>query len=87
MGLNAFFTYTVVLVGGFTPYEALAMVFICGLLNMFMTVTNIRKHLIKAIPETLQLAISSGIGLFIAYIGLLNIKFIEFGVCTFNYKL
>lgn len=79
MGLNAFFTYTVVLVGGFTPYEALAMVFICGLLNMFMTVTNIRKHLIKAIPETLQLAISSGIGLFIAYIGLLNIKFIEFG--------
>ncbi|CAM4136592.1 NCS2 family permease [Erysipelothrix inopinata] len=78
MGLNAFFTYTVVIIGGFTPYEALAMVFVCGVINMIITVTSIRKQLVKAIPETLQQAIGAGIGLFIAYIGLLNVGFINF---------
>ena len=79
MGLNAFFTFTVVLGNGYTATEALAMVFICGLLNILITVTSIRKHLIKAIPETLQMAIGAGIGLFIAYIGMLNVGFIKFG--------
>ena len=79
MGLNAFFTYTVVIIGGFTPYEALALVFVCGVINILITVTRIRKHIIKAIPETLQQAIGAGIGLFIAYIGLLNINFVNFG--------
>ncbi|AMC94329.1 guanine permease [Erysipelothrix larvae] len=78
MGLNAFFAYTVVLKFGYTPYEALALVFICGLINIFITVTRIRKHIIKAIPETLQNAIGAGIGLFIAYIGLLNVGLINF---------
>jgi AGZA family xanthine/uracil permease-like MFS transporter len=54
MGLNAFFTYTVVFALGFSWEQALALVFICGLLNIFITVTKIRKSIIKAIPESLQ---------------------------------
>jgi len=79
MGLNAFFTYTVVVGLGFTWQQAMSMVFICGLINILITVTKVRKTLIKAIPESLQNAISAGIGLFIAYIGFLNVKVIEFG--------
>lgn len=72
MGLNSFFTFTVVLLGGYTWQEALAMVFICGLINIFITVTSIRKSIITSIPESLQHAISGGIGIFVAYIGLIN---------------
>ena len=79
MGLNAFFTYTVVIKFGFTPFEALALVFICGVINILITVTRLRKHIVNAIPETLQQAIGAGIGLFIAYIGLLNVGLINFG--------
>lgn len=78
MGLNAFFAYTVVIRHGYTGYEALALVFICGIVNILITVTNFRKHLIAAIPETLQQAIGAGIGLFIAYIGFLNVNLITF---------
>ncbi len=78
MGLNAFFTYTVVFGMGFSWQQALAMVFICGLINIFITVTKIRKQIILAIPGALQNAISGGIGLFIAYIGLKNGGFLEF---------
>lgn len=79
MGLNAFFTYTVVFKLGYTPYEALAMVFLCGVFNILITVTRIRVHLIAAIPETLKQAIGAGIGLFIAYIGLLKVGILSFG--------
>lgn len=79
MGLNAFFTYTVVFKLGYTPYEALAMVFVCGVFNILITITRIRVHLIAAIPETLKQAIGAGIGLFIAYIGFLNVGFFDFG--------
>ena len=79
MGLNAFFTFTVVLKFGYTAYEALALVFICGVINILITVTRVRKHIVGAIPETLQQAIGAGIGLFIAYIGLLNVGIINFG--------
>jgi AGZA family xanthine/uracil permease-like MFS transporter len=72
MGLNAFFTYTVVFNLGFSWREALAMVFICGIINIIITVTKIRKQIIKAIPSSLQHAIGGGIGIFIAYIGLKN---------------
>lgn len=72
MGLNAFFTYTVVKGMGFTWQEALGMVFICGIINVIITVTKVRKHIIKAIPLSLQHAIGGGIGLFIAYIGIKN---------------
>ena len=82
MGLNAFFAYVVVGgVGyglGFSWQEALGLVFLCGLINILITVTKIRKHIIIAIPKTLQNAISGGIGLFIAYIGLVNVEIIEF---------
>lgn len=78
MGLNAFFTFTVVLGLGFSWQEALAMVFICGLINILITVTKIRKMIIKAIPVSLQYAISGGIGLFIAYIGIKQAHFLNF---------
>ena len=78
MGLNAFFTFTVVFGLGFTWQEALAMVFICGLFNIFITVTKVRKMIIKAIPVSMQHAIGGGIGIFIAYIGLKNANLLEF---------
>lgn len=78
MGLNAFFTYTVVLGLGFTWEQALAMVFICGVINIIITTTKIRKMLIKAIPHSLQYAISGGIGLFIAFVGIKQAQFITF---------
>ena len=78
MGLNAFFVFTVVFTLGFTWQEALSMVFICGLFNILITVTKLRKSLIKAIPESLQNAIGGGIGLFIAYIGVKNAGFLKF---------
>lgn len=78
MGLNAFFTYTVVAALGFSWQQALALVFFCGIINIVITVTKIRKMLINAIPTHLQLAISGGIGAFIAYIGLKNAGFLHF---------
>ncbi|MDF2951874.1 MAG: Permease [Anaerocolumna sp.] len=78
MGLNAFFTYTVCFGLGFSWKEALSMVFICGIINVIITVTKVRKLIIKAIPESLQHAISGGIGIFIAYIGILNVGIISF---------
>ena len=79
MGLNAFFTYTVCFGLGFTWQQALSMVFICGLINILITVTKVRKYIIRAIPIGLQNAIGAGIGLFVAYIGILNVGFVEFG--------
>lgn len=78
MGLNAFFTYTVCFALGFTWQQALALVFICGVVNILITVTKVRKSIIKAIPASLQSAISGGIGIFIAYIGVKNANFINF---------
>ena len=78
MGLNAFFTYTVVLGLGFTWQQALAMVFICGVINIIITTTKIRKLIIQAIPNSLQYAISGGIGLFIAFLGIKQANFINF---------
>ncbi|ADZ84912.1 NCS2 family permease [Cellulosilyticum lentocellum] len=78
MGLNAFFVYTVCFTLEFTWQQALSMVFICGILNILITVTKIRKYIIKSIPHSLQNAIGGGIGVFIAYIGLLNVGIINF---------
>ncbi len=78
MGLNAFFVYTVCFGLGFTWQQALSMVFICGLLNILITVTKVRKYIIKSIPISLQNAIGGGIGIFVAYIGLLNVGIINF---------
>ena len=82
MGLNAFFVYTVCFGLGFTWQQALSMVFICGLFNIVITVTKIRKYIIKAIPKSLQNAIGGGIGVFVAYIGFLNIDFVAFSGAT-----
>ena len=78
MGLNAFFTYTVCFALGFTWQQALAMVFICGIVNIIITVTKLRKAIIKSIPESLQHAIGGGIGIFVAYIGIKNANLINF---------
>ncbi len=78
MGLNAFFVYTVCFGLKFTWQQALSMVFLCGVLNILITVTKVRKHIIKSIPRSLQNAIGGGIGVFIAYIGLLNVGAVNF---------
>ena len=69
LGLNALFTYTICGTLGFTWQQGLAMVFICGVINVLITITSIRKRVIKAIPTFMQDAITVGIGLFITYIG------------------
>lgn len=96
VGLGAFFTFTVVKGLGFSWQETLSMVFICGLLNILVTATKLRKMIIQAIPPLLQQAIGGGIGVFIAYVGLLNVGLIKFspdktaasganpGLATFN---
>jgi len=84
MGLNAFFTYTVCFGLGFSWQQALAMVLICGIINIIITVTKVRKAIIKSIPKTLQFAIGAGIGLFIAYIGLKDANIIKFTVDPWN---
>jgi AGZA family xanthine/uracil permease-like MFS transporter len=70
MGLNAYFTYTVVLQLGFSWQAALGAVFISGLIFFLLTLIRIRQLLIKGIPDSLKNSISAGIGLFIALIGL-----------------
>ncbi len=78
MGLNAFFVYTVVYALGFSWKQALAMVFLCGVINIIITVTKLRKLIIKAIPTSLQHAIGGGIGVFIAYIGIKDAGLLSF---------
>jgi len=78
MGLNAMFTYTICGAMKFSWQEALGMVFICGIINILITVTKVRKMIVRAIPESLQNAIGGGIGLFIAYIGLKNAGMLSF---------
>ncbi|WP_274307313.1 NCS2 family permease [Solibacillus daqui] len=72
MGLNAYFTYTVVLAsnGEITYITAFSAVFVAGLIFILISLTPFREKLITAIPENLKLAITAGIGLFIAFIGL-----------------
>ena len=72
MGLNAFFTFTVVLGMGHTWQFALTAVFLEGLLFILLTLTSIREMIINSIPMTLKHAVAAGIGLFIAFIGLQN---------------
>jgi AGZA family xanthine/uracil permease-like MFS transporter len=78
MGLNAFFAYTVVLSMGYSWQQALAMVFICGVINIIITFTSLRKKIMLGIPMSLQHAIGGGIGVFIAYIGIKNTGLLQF---------
>lgn len=76
MGLNAYFAYTVVLNYGYSWQIALMAVFVEGLIFIVLSVTNVREAIFNAIPMTLKSAVSAGIGLFIAFIGLQNAKIV-----------
>ena len=72
MGLNAYFAYTVVIGMGYSWEMALTAVFAEGLLFIILSVTNVREAIFNAIPGTLKIGVSVGIGLFICFIGLQN---------------
>jgi len=72
MGLNAFFAFSVVLGMGYSWQFALTAVLIEGIIFILLTIFNIREAIVDAIPKSIQTAISAGIGLFIAFIGLQN---------------
>ena len=76
MGLNAYFAFTVVLQMGYSWQIALLAVFVEGLIFIVLSLTNVREAIFNAIPMTLKSAVSVGIGLFIAFIGLQNAKLI-----------
>ena len=76
MGLNAYFAYTVVLQMGYSWQMALAAVFVEGVIFIVLSLTNVREAIFNAIPLNLKAAVSTGIGLFIAFIGLQNAKIV-----------
>jgi AGZA family xanthine/uracil permease-like MFS transporter len=78
IGMQAFFTYTIVFGFGFTWKQALGMVFLVGLVDVIITLSKVRSLIVKSIPEQLKHAIGGGIGLFIAYIGIKNAGFLNF---------
>lgn len=76
MGLNAYFAYTVVLGMGYSWQQALSAVFVEGLIFILLSLTNVREAIFNSIPMNLKHAVSVGIGLFIAFIGLQNAKIV-----------
>ena len=72
MGLNAFFAYTMCQAMGYTWQQSLAIMLVEGVVFLIITFFNIREMILNSIPETLRFAISAGIGMFIAFIGLKN---------------
>lgn len=72
MGMNAFFAYTVVLVMGYSWQQALAGIFVSGLLFMALSLSGLREKIINSIPTSLKHAVGTGIGFFIAFLGLQN---------------
>ena len=72
MGLNAFFAFGVVFGMGYTYQQALAAVFVAGLVFIVLSVTPARKYIINSIPKSMKLGVGAGIGLFLAIIGLKN---------------
>ena len=76
MGLNAYFAYTVVLGMGYSWETALTAVFVEGIVFIVLSLTNVREAIFNAIPQNLKAAVSVGIGLFIAFIGLQNAKIV-----------
>ena len=79
MGLNAFLSYTICLVMGFTFEQGLLIVFISGILFLLLTVSGWRERILDEIPGSMKLAISAGIGFFIAVVGLYNAGIITHG--------
>lgn len=89
MGLNAYFAYTVVIGMGFTWEQALTAVFVEGIIFILLSLTKIREAIFNAIPASLKVAVSVGIGLFICFIGLQNSKIVVGGptlVGLFSFK-
>lgn len=76
MGLNAYFAFTVVITYGYSWQIALLAVFVEGIIFIILSATNVREAIFNAIPITLKSAVSAGIGLFIAFIGLQNAKLV-----------
>jgi len=72
MGINAFFTFTICLARGVPWQEALGMVFINGIIFLSLSVSGVREKIIASIPVGLKIAVTCGVGLFIAFIGLKN---------------
>ena len=89
MGLNAYFAYTVVLGMRYSWQMALTAVFVEGLIFVILSLTNVREAIFNAIPATLKIAVSVGIGLFITFIGLQNAHIVVDGstlVTVFSFK-
>lgn len=83
MGLNAFFAYTVVLTMGYSWQFALTAVLIEGIIFILLTITGLRQYIVNAIPLILRRAISPGIGLFIAFVGLKSAGIVTSSEATF----
>lgn len=83
MGLVAFFSFTVVGQMGISWQQALGLVFISGIIFILLTVTNVREKILDAIPKNLKQAITVGIGIFLAFLGIKNAGWVEANPATF----
>lgn len=83
MGLNAFFTYSLVLGQGISWQQALGVVFISGTIFLILAVTGVRKYIADAIPRELSIASAAGIGLFLSFVGLKSMGVIVADQSTF----
>ena len=83
MGINAFFTYTIILGAGVPWPTALGIIFWAGMLFLLISVTPVRESIAKAIPAELRIAAAAGIGIFLTFIGLKNASFIVSDPVTF----
>lgn len=83
MGINAFFAFSICLGAGIPWHEALGMVFFNGCIFLLLSVTGVREKIVKCIPYPLKIAITCGIGIFIAFIGLKNCGVIVANPATF----
>ncbi|WP_298630190.1 NCS2 family permease [uncultured Porphyromonas sp.] len=83
MGINAFFAFTLVQAMGYSWEAALAAIFVEGIIFILLTLFNVREQIVKCVPLNLRFAISSGIGMFIAFIGLKNAGIIVSDPATF----
>ena len=89
MGLNAYLSYTVVIGMGYTWQEALAAIFVEGLIFIFLSLTNVREAVFNAIPPALKIAVTVGIGIFISFLGLQNAHIVVAGptlVTMYSFK-
>lgn len=83
MGINAYFTYSVCIGAGVPWQSALGLVFVNGVIFLLLSVTGIRERIVAGIPYTLKIAITCGVGLFIAFIGLKNAGIVVGNPATF----